>query len=250
MLKTRVIPVLLLKGSSIVKTIEFDQPRIVGDAIATIKVFSVRKADEMIIVDIDATRNGNINKDLIERISKSCHMPLTLGGGIASMDDADVFFRRGADKITINSAFYSTPDLVKQMSEKYGEQAIVFSLDAKHTDSGVNAMSHGGSIDTGVAAVDAALSAVDHGAGEIYLNSVDRDGRMCGYDLELVKTISDAVSVPVIAAGGCGDKNHCVEVIKAGADAVAAASIFFWVGESVITIKEELNRNGIEVRFK
>ena len=250
MLKTRIIPVLLLKGSSVVKTVRFKEPRIVGDAVASVKVFASRKADEMIIVDIDATERGSIHIELIKRIAKSCTMPLSIGGGIKSIEDADALFRVGADKIVINSSFYTCSKLLQEISEKYGKQAIVFSLDVKREGEYYKAFSHGSSIDSKMSAVEAARKAVNGGAGEIYLNSVDLDGCMNGYDLKLVEEISNYVNVPVIAAGGCGDKKHCVEVINAGADAVAAASIFFWVGESVITIKEELKNNGIEVRLK
>jgi imidazole glycerol-phosphate synthase subunit HisF len=250
MLKTRIIPVLLLKGNSIVKTVKFKEPRIVGDAVATVKVFATRKADEMIIVDIEATKRGSLNIDLIERISKSCNMPLSIGGGIQSVEDADALFRVGADKVIINSKFYSDKNIIKEISRKYGEQAVVFSLDVRRSEGGTKAFSNSASVNSDIMAIDAAKEAIANGAGEIYLNSIDQDGCMQGYDLELIEEISSQVTVPVVAAGGCGDKEHCVEVIKAGADAVAAASIFFWIGESIITIKEHLKSNGIEVRLK
>jgi len=249
MLKTRVIPVLLIKGSSVVKTVKFQNPRIVGDAVATVKVFATRKADEIIIVDIDANSRGSINTNLIERISKSCNMPLSVGGGVQTLEDADSLFRAGADKVIINSAFYSNKNIIREISRKYGEQAVVFSLDAKKIDGKNQAVANGSNFETQMSVVDAALSAIYYGAGEIYLNSVDRDGCMDGYDLKLVEEVSKIVTVPIVVAGGCGSKEHCVEVIKAGADAVAAASIFFWVGESIITIKEQLFENGIEVRL-
>ena len=249
MIKTRIIPVLLLKGHSVVKTIQFNEARIVGDAVATVKVFSARKADEMIIVDIDASRAGSLDINLIERIAKSCTMPLSVGGGIKSLEDADRLFRVGADKIVINSLFYSDKKIMKKISQKYGEQAIVFSLDVKNINGDNQAVFNGSSQDSGMSAINAAKEAVAYGAGEIYLNSVEQDGCMNGYDLELVKHISNAVNVPVIAAGGCGSVRDCVNVIKSGADAVAASSIFFWKGESIITIKQELKNNGIEVRL-
>jgi len=249
-LKTRIIPVLLLKGNSIVKTVKFNEPRIVGDAIATVKVFATRKADEMIIVDIEASKRGSINIDLIERISKSCNMPLSIGGGVQSVEDADALFRVGADKVIVNSKFYSDKNMIKKISEKYGSQAVVFSLDAKYSNSGVNAVSQGSKINSNISVEKMASLAVEYGAGEIYLNSVDRDGCMNGYDLELISKVTNKVNVPVIASGGCGSKEHCVDAIRAGADAIAASSVFFWVGESIMTIKEELRINGIEVRLK
>ena len=250
MLKTRIIPVLLIKGNSIVKTVQFKEPRVVGDAVATVKVFATRKADEMIVVDIEATKRGNINIDLIERISKSCNMPLSIGGGIQSIEDADALFRVGADKVIVNSKFYSDKNVIKELSQKFGEQAVVFSLDVRRSKGSTKAFSNGATFNSGKRAIDAAQEAIAKGAGEIYLNSIDQDGCMQGYDLELIEEISSQVSVPVVAAGGCGDKTHCIDVIKAGADAVAAASIFFWVGESIITIKEHLKSNGVEVRLK
>jgi len=250
MLKTRVIPVILLKGHSVVKTVKFREPRVVGDAVATVKVFAARKADEMIVVDIEATNRGSINIDLMRKIAKSCNMPLSIGGGVRSIDDADSLFRVGADKVVINSMFYSDKHTMKKISKKYGEQAVVFSLDVKDVNGIQQAVGNNSSLETGMNVVDVATEAVANGAGEIYLNSVDKDGCMHGYDLKLVEEVSKAVNVPVIAAGGCGDKKHCVDVIKSGADAIAAASIFFWVGESVITLKEELKNNGMEVRLK
>jgi imidazole glycerol-phosphate synthase subunit HisF len=250
MLKTRIIPVLLIKGSSVVKTVKFKEPRVVGDSIATVKVFAARKADEMIIVDIDASNRGSINIALIKRISKSCNMPLSIGGGVKSLEDADSLFQAGADKVIVNSAFYSNKNIIKKIAQKYGEQAVVFSLDAKSINGKMQAVANNSNLETKMSVSDAAISAVDCGAGEIYLNSVDRDGCMGGYDLNLVEEISKSVTVPVIAAGGCGKKEDCVDAIKSGADAVAASSIFFWAGESIITIKDQLLNNGIEVRLK
>jgi cyclase len=177
-------------------------------------------------------------------------MPLSIGGGVKSLEDADSLFHAGADKVVINSMFYSSNSIVKKIAKKYGEQAVVFSLDVKKVHGKMQAVANGSNFKTGMNAVDAAISAVDCGAGEIYLNSVDHDGCMNGYDLNLIKKISETVTVPVVAAGGCGNKEHCVDAIMAGADAIAASSIFFWAGESIITIKDYLLKNGIEVRLK
>lgn len=251
MLKTRIIPTLLVKGSSIVKTVQFGDPRIVGDAVATTKVFSARKADEMVIVDIEATSNQTINWALLEKIALTCHMPLTIGGGIAKLEDADRLFRIGADKIVINSAFYDEPSLISNIARKYGSQALVFALDAKHVnDNNYVAMSHAGANNTGITAIEAATSAIAYGAGEIFLNSIDCDGRMLGYDTSLIKIISDSVEVPVIASGGCGTAQHCLRALESGADAIAAGSIFYWVGESIVSLKKELKELGVEVRLK
>ena len=249
MLKTRIIPILLIKGNSVVKTVQFNEVRMVGDAITNVKVFSNRMADEMVIVDIEATAKGRINSELIKRLAKHCIMPLAVGGGISSLDDAELLFRSGADKIVLNSEFYKNPDIITQISNKYGRQAVVFSLDVKETDIGRMSASNSALEIHNISAVDTAIKAVSYGAGEIILNSVDRDGMMNGYDLELINEISKAVDVPVIAAGGCGSKDDCVEAINNGASAVAAGSIFYWVGESIISLKEFMSKKGIEMRL-
>jgi len=249
MLKTRIIPILLLRGNSVVKTVQFKDARMVGDAITNVKVFSSRMADEMVIVDIEATSKGRVNEDLFKRLAKHCVMPLAIGGGIRSLEDAGKLFRSGADKIVINSEFYLNPEIITDIAGKYGKQAVVFSLDVKQTDHGLLAVSNSSHKVHKLTAVEAAVKAVNCGAGEIILNSVDRDGGMEGYDLELIRTISAEVDVPVIAAGGCGSKDDCVAAIKNGASAVAAGSIFYWIGESIITLKEYMSQEGIEMRL-
>lgn len=249
MIKIRIIPILLLKGNSVVKTIRFKDSRIVGDAITSVKIFSNRMADEMVIVDIEATDRGCINEDLIKRLSASCNMPLSIGGGVKTIKEADTLFRSGADKVVINSEFYSNPNLLTQVANKYGVQSVVFSLDVKKIDGRYMSVSHSGSKINDITALDAAHDAVQAGAGEIILNSIDLDGVMEGYDLELVKLISSKINIPVVAAGGCGGKEDCVSAANAGASAVAAGSVFHWIGESIITIKEHMNVNGISVRI-
>lgn len=249
MLKTRIIPILLLKGNSVVKTVRFQDARMVGDAITNVKVFSSRMADEMVIVDIEATAKGRINEVLIKRLAKACVMPLAIGGGVNDVKGADTLFLSGADKVVINTAFYKDPDLLSAIAGKYGSQAVVFSLDVRRRDDGYVAASHCGTIAQSLTAIDAAKRAVDCGAGEIILNSIDRDGTMDGYDLDLVAMLTEAVDVPVVAAGGCGKKEDCVAVVEKGAAAVAAGSIFYWVGESIITLKQHMHDSGIEVRM-
>jgi cyclase len=248
MIKTRIIPILLLKGNSVVKTVKFKDPRVVGDAITNVKVFSSRMADEMVIVDIEATEKGRINESLIQRLAASCNMPLSIGGGIKTIEDADKLFRSGADKVVINSSFYSEPDLLTRIANKYGIQSIVFSLDVIKVNSLYMPVSHSGSKINDITALKAAQNAIVAGAGEIIVNSIDLDGTMEGYDLELVELIASNVNVPVVAAGGCGGKEDSVLAVKKGASAIAAGSIFYWVGESIITIKEYMNINGITVR--
>ena len=248
MLKTRVIPVLLLQGSSVVKTIGFGNPRIVGDGVSCVKVFSKRLADELVLVDIQATQLNRINKTLISRLAAECVMPLTVGGGIKTVKDAQQLFDCGADKIVLNSEFFSNPSLVTEIAKRYGSQAVVFSLDAKVMSGKYYAVAVSATHTLGLTAREVAIKACEYGAGEVFLNSVDRDGLMGGYDLDLISMISDAIEVPVIVAGGCGKKEDCVAAINAGASAVAAGSIFHWVGESILSIKECMERSGIEVR--
>lgn len=249
MLKTRIIPILLLKGNSVVKTVNFDEVRMVGDAVTNVNIFSSRMADEMVIVDIEATEKKRINESLIKRLARQCIMPLTVGGGISTIEDAEKLFRSGADKIIINSAFYTNPGLITEIANKFGRQAVVFSLDVKMTDLGYMAVSHSANLIHDISAIDAAIKVTEYGAGEIILNSVDRDGVMKGYDLELINAVSAAVDVPVIAAGGCGSKEDCVSAVQAGASAIAAGSIFYWIGESIITLKKFMSQEGIEVRL-
>lgn len=249
MLKKRIIPILLLKGNSVVKTIQFSDPRMVGDAITNVKVFSSRKADEMVIVDIEATKRGSINLSLIKRLSAQCVMPLAIGGGIKTLNDADQLFKVGADKVVINSEFYVNPDLLTVISKKYGRQAVVFSLDVSKKNGQYRPVSCSGTKHHDLDVVKTAQSAVHFGAGEIILNSVDKDGMMNGYDTELCELVSLQVDVPVIIAGGCGSKEDCVKAISHSASAIAAGSIFYWVGESILTIKQHMHNEGIEVRL-
>ena len=248
MLKTRVIPILLLKGNSVVKTIRFDEPRMVGDAITNVNIFSSRMADEMVIVDIEATNKNRINKALITKLAAACVMPLTIGGGINTMSDADAIFNCGADKVVINSHFYSRPGLLREIAKKFGSQAVVFSLDTKKVNGEHKAMSHGGKKNEDISAIEAAQESVSYGAGKILVNSVDLDGVMQGFDLKLIESVSCAVDVPIIAVGGCGSKEDCVAAIESGASAVAAGSIFFFIGESIISLKRHMKSSGIDVR--
>jgi len=249
LLKIRIIPVLLLRGNSVVKPVGFQQDRVVGDAIASVKVFSKRFADEMIIIDIDATKNGYRDLTLIKKLSRECIMPLTLGGGISDVMGAEDLFASGADKVSINTSFYSNPSLISTIAARFGSQAVVFSLDVKIVNSIIYAVSHCGSVLESVTGLDAAKKAADYGAGEILLNRVDKDGTMTGYDTDLIRKIADSIEIPLVAVGGCGSGADCVRAVKAGASAVAAGSIFFWVGESIMSIKEHMNAEGLEVRL-
>ena len=250
MLKIRVIPLIQLHGSSAVKTIKFKNHRVVGDAISTIKIFSRRMADEMIIVDINASRTGKINFPFLKKITQECVMPLTLGGGIKSEADVKKMYDSGADKIVINSLFYENKNLLEKIVGKYGSQAVVFSLDLIKSKNGYEIFSNSKRRFDRIFKVSDFLKKIkDIGIGEILLNSVDRDGTMTGYDKDLIKDFCEKTQIPVIAAGGCGKMEDCVEAIKLGANAVAAGSIFYWIGESIMSVKNFMNKSGIKVRL-
>ncbi|EAT12532.1 hisF protein [Oceanobacter sp. RED65] len=221
----------------------------VGDAITNVKVFSSRKADEMVIVDIEATEKKRINLPLLKRLSSHCIMPLTIGGGVTTLEDAEDLFSVGADKVLVNSAFYNRPEILTDISSKFGRQAVVFSLDVMKKSNEYVPVSKNGSVKQSWTLRETVERAIEYGAGEIILNSVDCDGMMQGFDLNLCKQVSDISSVPVVIAGGCGTKEDCVLAVNSGADAVAAGSIFYWVGESILTIKDYMNKNGLEVRL-
>ena len=250
MLKVRIIPCLLFSGRTIVKSVEFKDWRMVGDPTTCARVFNERNADELIFLDIIASReNKKPNFKVIEDIAKECFMPLTIGGGIRTIDDADKLFEIGADKITINTAVVKKPLLITKIAEKYGSQAVVASIDAKKVGSSYDVYISSGTEETKFSPVELAKKAQELGAGEILLNSIDRDGTMQGYDLELIRSVSEAVSIPVVAAGGCGKLQDFVDAVKRGrADAVCGASIFFFVGESIITAKNYMDQQGIPVR--
>lgn len=250
MLKTRIIPCLLFKDRAIVKSVGFSEIRMIGDPTTVARVFNQREADELIFLDIMATREKRgPNFKVIEEIAKECFMPLTIGGGIRNLDEADRLFQIGADKISLNTAAVKNPGLIKQVSEKYGSQAVVVSIDAKKKGDGYKAFISSGTEDSGLTSVELAKKAEDMGAGEILINSIDEDGRMNGYDTQLIKEVSGSVNIPVIAAGGCGKLGDFEDAIKSGADAVCAASIFYFVGESIITSKKYMLEKGIKVRY-
>lgn len=250
MIKIRLIPILQLYESSIIKTQQFLNHRVVGDAISTIKIFSKRMADEMVIVDIKASRTRKINFSFIKKITQECIMPLTIGGGIHSANDVSKLFGSGADKIIINSLFFENKKTIELIINKYGSQAVVFSLDLVKVDGGYKIFSNSLKKSTSKVNLKNILKEIKLlGIGEIFLNSVIQDGSMKGFDLDLIKKVATGIDLPIIAAGGCGTKQDCVDAIKNGANAVAAGSIFFWVGESIISVKKHMAQENLNVRL-
>lgn len=251
MLKVRVIPTLLWKDFGLVKGIGFDSWRRVGPVLPTIKVYNARDVDELILVDIIASRQDNApDHDSVSDLSEECTVPLTVGGGITSLEQVLLLLHAGADKIAINTGAYSNPALVDAAASRFGAQCVVASIDVRRFDNGrYGCFSYAATVDTGKEVVEWARELADRGAGEILLTSIDRDGTMQGYDLELVERVAQAVDIPVIASGGAGSYLHMIEVVRqAGASAVAAASIFHFTEQTPAGAKLAMQAAGIPVR--
>ena len=251
MLKVRVIPTLLWKDTTLVKGIGFDSWRRVGSMLPAIKVYNTRQVDELIIVDITATRdNREPDYESVEEYSSECFVPLTIGGGVKNINDVKNLLQAGADKISINSTAMDTPEIISEIAGKFGSQCVVVSIDARLCTNGrYECFSHSGTKSTGRDAVEWAREAVDRGAGEILLTSIDRDGTMEGYDIDLIRSITEAVSIPVIASGGAGNYEHMLQAIKiGGASAVAAASIFHFTQQTPLQAKRYLREHGVYTR--
>lgn len=258
MLARRVIPCLDVHDGQVTRGVQFGRAedgglRSVGDPVALALRYNDQGADEMVFFDITASAHGRRSMiDVIERAADCCFMPLTVGGGIRTVDDMGVMLKAGADKVSINSSALANPDLIRAGAEKYGSQCIVVSIDAKRIQPDRwEVFSAGGRNPTGLEAVAWADRAVTLGAGEIVLNSIDADGTKAGFDLIITRRISEAVSVPVVASGGAGTLDHLAEVLLIGrADAVLAASIFHFGTYTVRQVKEHLARLNIPVRMQ
>jgi cyclase len=252
MLKARLIPCLDVKDGRVVKGVNFVDLRDAGDPVEIAKAYDAAGADELCFLDITATHeNRGIIFDVVQKTAEACFMPLTVGGGVRTLDDIRKLLLAGADKVSINSAAVANRDFVRQASEKFGAQCIVVAIDAKQVSPGKwEIFTHGGRKPTGIDAVDFAREVTALGAGEILLTSMDRDGTGKGFDIELTRTIADAVSVPVIASGGVGNLDHLVEGIRDGhAAAVLAASIFHFGTYSIGEAKRHLSASGIPMRL-
>lgn len=251
MLKVRVIPTLLWKDYGLVKGIGFNSWRRVGPVLPAIKVYNARDVDELILVDITASLGVQPpDHETIADFSEECSVPLTVGGGIASLEQIVALLRAGADKVSINSTAFADPGLVDRAAARFGAQCIVVSIDARRrAGGGWGCCSHSGTCDTGREPVEWARELVARGAGEILLTSVDRDGTMSGYDLALIESVAAAVDVPVIASGGAGSYAHMVQAVRdTGASAVAAASIFHFTEQTPAGAKDALHEAGVPVR--
>jgi imidazole glycerol-phosphate synthase subunit HisF len=257
MLARRVIPCLDVHDGKVTRGVQFGRAeagelRNVGDPVELALRYNDQGADEMVFFDITASAHARASMvDVIERAADCCFMPLTVGGGIRTLEDMSVMLKAGADKVSINSAAISNPELIGQGAQKFGSQCIVVSIDAKKVgEDRWDVFSHGGRKNTGLDAVEWACRAVELGAGEIVLNSIDADGTKAGYDLAITRKISESTSVPIVASGGAGNLEHMAEVLEQGkADAVLAASIFHFGEYTVGDVKTFLDAKGIPVRI-
>lgn len=232
MLRTRVMPCLLLRGSALVKTIRFKDASYIGDPVNTVRIFNEKEVDELIVLDITATPNGTPPRfELIEEIAGECFMPVCYGGGITSVDQMRRILQSGIEKVALNTAALADPSVMQRAADAFGSQCIVASLDVKRSRwRGEKVFGRGGRERTALDPVEAAQRAEAHGAGEILLTSIDRDGTMSGYDLDLVRRVAEAVSIPVVANGGAGEVTHFRQAVDAGASAVAAGSMVVYQG--------------------
>lgn len=252
MLSKRIIPCLDVKGGRVVKGVNFINLIDAGDPVKVAKAYSDAGADEVVFLDITASSDErNIILDVVERTASEVFIPLTVGGGIRSIEDIRNILNAGADKISMNSAAIKEPSLINQGAQRFGNQCIVVAIDAKRkAEGGFEVYSHGGRIATGIDAVTWAKEAEKRGAGEILLTSMDCDGTKAGYDLELTRAISEAVGVPVIASGGAGNKTHFLEAFNEGkADAALAASLFHFKELEIKDLKEYLQAQGLPIRL-
>ena len=252
MLKTRIIPTLLFKGVGLVKGVGFDSWRRVGTALQSIRVYNLREVDELIFLDIGATPGGERpGFQEIDELADNCFMPMTVGGGVKTVADIRDLLAVGADKVAINTAAFESPDLIRDAAAEFGAQCIVVSIDVRRGADGTpDVVTHCGRTATGRHPVEWAKAAAQLGAGEILLTSVERDGTMSGYDIDLVRDVAAAVGVPVIASGGCGEYRHMAAVLGGTrASAVSAASMFHFTEQTPREAKKYLAARGFRVRL-
>ncbi len=250
MVAIRIIPCLDVKDGRVVKGKRFADLRDAGDPVEKASKYYKDGADELFFLDISATDEGRKTMlEVVKKISRRVFIPLAVGGGIGSVEDVRNALAAGADKVAMTTAALKNPELIKDCAETFGSQCITVSIDAKRIDGSWRAFINGGKVDSGRDAIEWAKEAVSLGAGELLLNSIDMDGTQEGYDIELIRKISEAVSAPVIASGGAGSPEHILEAIKDGrADAVLAASILHYDTYTIPQIKEYLSANGVLVR--
>lgn len=251
MLAKRIIPCLDIKDGRVVKGVNFVNLRDAGDPVEQARLYDEQGADELVFLDISATQEGRrTTLDLVGRVADTVFMPLTVGGGIRTSEEMHALLLAGADKISVNSAAVRQPELLSEGAARFGAQCVVLAIDARRTGSSWEVFVNGGRVPTGLDAVEWAVRGVELGAGEILLTSMDADGTLAGFDLELTRTVAEAVSVPVIASGGAGTVSHFADVLTGGrADAALAASLFHDGKLKVTELKQQLQKLNIPVRL-
>jgi len=254
-LAIRVIPCLDVDAGRVVKGVNFRELRDAGDPVELARRYDAEGADELPFLDVTASSESRATTyDVVSRTAEQVFIPLTVGGGVRTVEDVDRLLRAGADKVGVNTAAIARPELVAEVADRFGAQVLVLSVDARRTapgtttDSGFEVTTHGGRRGTGIDAVEWAARAAALGAGEILLNAMDADGTKKGFDLELVRLVREAVDVPVIASGGAGRPEHFVAAVEAGADAVLAASVFHFGELTIGQVKAALRGDGLPVR--
>lgn len=253
-LAIRIIPCLDVADGRVVKGVNFQNLVDAGDPVELASYYAENGADEITFLDISASKDDKKTIiDVVKKTAEAVFVPLTVGGGIRSVEDVDLLLRAGADKVSINTSAISNPDLINAISKRFGSQVLVISIDARRTSekfavSGFEVTTHGGSKSAGLDALAWTKQAVERGAGEVLLNSMDKDGTKDGFDLELISLVKKNISVPLIASGGAGKVSDFVPAVKAGADALLAASIFHFQEVSINQVKAELKSNNIEIR--
>jgi len=251
MLKTRIIPTVLFKNGIVVKTKKFSEHRNIGSCINTVRVYNAREVDELIFIDTDATKEmRGLPIAIVREVLDECFMPLTVGGGVKTTEDINALLKIGADKVSINSEAVKRPDFISEAAKVFGSQSIVISIDAKRNGGSYEVFTESATKPSGMDPVFWAKKCEKLGAGEILINSIDHDGMMDGFDIELIKQVSDAVNIPVIACGGAGNLDDFTKAIKEGhASAVSASSIFLFTQTTPENVKMHMAKSGINVRI-
>lgn len=249
MLKRRIIPIELLDDGRLIKTVGFSAPRDVGDPVKSSQVYSDQDADELILLNIAREhRDIEVLVEVVARIARECFVPFTVGGGVGSLEDAARLFEAGADKVLVNSAAYTQPDLITKIGNRYGQQAVVVGIDARSETTGFVLFSNCGRRQEIVSLSDHVAAVAAAGAGEIMIQSIDRDGAMVGYDLSLLQSVIAMSPVPVIVAGGAGDFMHLKQAFDAGADAAACGSLFNFGDNNPLRAKAFLKNYNIPLK--
>ena len=251
MITKRIIPCLDVRNGRVVKGVNFEGIQDVASPVELAHFYNDSGADELVFYDITASyENRGLFTDALTQVAKEIFIPLTVGGGINTLEDFDRVLKCGADKVSVNSGAIKDPSLIEKAAKKYGDQCVVLSMDIKRVDGQFRIFSKGGRIDTGIDALEWAKNGENSGAGELVVNSIDTDGVKQGFDIEMLQAISELVSIPVIASGGAGKKEDFLELFRAGcADAGLAASIFHFKELSIADLKQYLNNNNIEMRI-